>query len=167
MTSVARDRQATGERGPVEEIERAIMQISWLAQRQLMQLLDEDRFRVTPPQFYTLLHLFQHGEEVKMSDLAEATQQSAASLTGVVDRLAEKQLVERRRHETDRRQVMVAVTPRGRELIAEIKQARRDQMQAALAHLGDAETEALILLLDRVLSGMVRVLDAGESGQMA
>ncbi len=167
MTSVSREPQATGERAPVEEIERAIMQISWLAQRQLMQLLDEDRFRVTPPQFYTLLHLYQHGDEVKMSDLADATQQSAASLTGVVDRLAEKQLVDRKRHDTDRRQVMVGVTPKGRELIAEIKQARRDQMQAALAHLGEAETEALILLLDRVLSGMVRVLDAGESGRMA
>lgn len=167
MTSVAREQQASGERGTVEEIERAIMQISWLAQRQLMQLLDDDRFRVTPPQFYTLLYLHQHGEEVKMSDLAEATQQSAASLTGVVDRLAEKQLADRKRHETDRRQVMVFVTPRGRELIAEIKQARRDQMQAALAHLGETDTETLILLLDRVLSGMVRVLDGGEGGQMA
>lgn len=162
-----REQPVTGERGQVDEIERAVMQISWLAQRQLMQLLDDDRFRITPPQFYTLLHLYQHGDEVKMSDLAEATQQSAASLTGVVDRLAEKQLVDRRRHDSDRRQVMVLVTMRGRELIAEIKQARRDQMQAALAHLADAETEMLILLLDRVLSGMVRVLDGGEGGQMA
>ena len=166
MTSVTRE-HTTGERGPVDEIERAIMQISWLAQRQLMQLLDDDRFRLTPPQFYTLLHLAQSGDESKMSDLADATQQSAASLTGVVDRLAEKQLVERKRHETDRRQVLVAVTARGRELIAEIKQARRDQMQAALGHLGDGETEALILLLDRVLSGMVRVLDGGDGGQVA
>lgn len=167
MASVAREQPASGERGSVEEIERTIMQISWLAQRQLMQLLDDDRFRLTPPQFYTLLHLHQSAEEVKMSDLADATQQSAASLTGVVDRLAEKLLVDRRRHDTDRRQVLVFVTPRGRELIAEIKQARRDQMQAALAQLGDGETEALILLLDRVLSGMVRVLDSSDAGQMA
>jgi DNA-binding MarR family transcriptional regulator len=167
MTSVTREQQPSGERGAVEEIERAIMQISWLAQRQLMQLLDDDRFRVTPPQFYTLLHLAQHGDEVKMSDLADGTQQSAASLTGVVDRLAEKGLADRKRHPTDRRQVMVVVTDRGRALIAEIKQARRDQMQAALAHLGDADIDTLIVLLDRVLSGMVRVLDSGEGGQVA
>jgi DNA-binding MarR family transcriptional regulator len=165
--TAAREFEATGERGQVDEIERAIMQISWLAQRQLMQLLDEERFRLTPPQFYSLLHLVQQADEVKMSDLADSTQQSAASLTGVVDRLAEKGLVERRRHESDRRQVMVEATSRGRELIAEIKQARRDQMQAALAQLGDAEAETLILLLDRVLSGMVRVLDSSESGHMA
>jgi len=155
------------ERGPLEEIERAIMQISWLAQRQFMQLLDEERFRLTLPQFYTLLHLFQTDEECKMSDLAEATHLSAASLTGVVDRLLEKQLVERTRHERDRRQVMVVVTARGRELIVEIRQARREQMQAALAHLDGGEIDALLSTLDRVLAGMVRVLERGESGRWA
>lgn len=156
-----------GERGPLEEVERSIMQISWLAQRQFMQLLDEERFRITLPQFYTLLHLLSLDEECKMSDLAEATHQSAASLTGVVDRLLEKQLVERTRHERDRRQVMVMVTARGRELIAEIKHARREQMQAAVAHMGEPDIEALIVLLDRVVVGMVRVLERGEGGRWA
>lgn len=151
----------------LEEIERAIMQISWLGQRQFMQLLDDERFRVTLPQFYTLLHLHQISGECKMSDLAEATHQSAASLTGVVDRLMEKQLVERARHEKDRRQVMVVVTQRGRELIAAIKLARHEQMQAALTNLSDAEIATLMRLLDRVLSGMVLVLERGENGHWA
>jgi DNA-binding MarR family transcriptional regulator len=150
----------------IERIEQAIMQISWLGQRQFMQLLDDERFRLTLPQFYTLLHLAQTGE-VKMSDLAEATQQSAASLTGVVDRLEDKHLVERSRHPRDRRQVMVLVTQRGRELISEIRQDRRDRMQAALTQLSEPEIETLIQLLDRVLNGMARVLERGEGGQVA
>jgi DNA-binding MarR family transcriptional regulator len=166
MTSVTREQATTGERGAVEEFERFIMQISWLAQRQLMQLLDEDRFRLTPPQFYTLLSLEQ-ADEMKMSDLAEATQQSAASLTGVVDRLVDKQLVERSRPQKDRRQVVVLVTQRGRELISEIRQDRRDRMQAALRQLSEAEIETLLHLLDRALTGMVRVLEHGEGGQVA
>jgi DNA-binding MarR family transcriptional regulator len=167
MTQVHRDAQPRAERSALEEIERAIMQISWLAQRQFMQLLDEDRFRLTLPQFYTLLHLEQIDEACKMSDLADATHQSAASLTGVVDRLRDKQLIERVRDEKDRRQVMVAVTSQGRELISEIKQARREQMQMALAHLGESEVDALILLLDRVLSGMARALERAENGRLA
>lgn len=167
MTSDIHEQVLTGERRPVEAIEQSIMQISWLSQRQFMQLLDDDRFRLTLPQFYTLLHLYQLAVECKMSDLAEATQQSAASLTGVVDRLAEKQLVERKRHPSDRRQVMVVVTARGRELIAEIKRARREQMQAALAHLVDQEVDLLLHLLDRVLQGMTRVLEHGDGGQWA
>ncbi len=154
-------------RSAVEEIERAIMQISWLSQRQFMQLLDDERFRLTLPQFYTLLHLHQMADECKMSDLAEATHQSAASLTGVVDRLLEKQLVERTRHERDRRQVMVVVTPRGSAMIAAIKEARREQMQAAMAHLHGEDIDLLIRLLDRMLEGMTRVLERGESGRWA
>lgn len=156
------------ERTPHEEIERAVMQISWLAQRQFMQLLDEDRFRMTLPQFYTLLHLNQVTDGCKMSDLAEQTQQSAASLTGVVDRLEKQQLAERTRNsEGDRRQVLVQITPRGRELIGEIKQARHDQMLAALAHLNEHEVAHLMHLLDRMLIGMSRVLERGEGGRWA
>lgn len=166
MTQVHREHDQRDERLALEEIERLIMQISWLAQRQFMQLLDE-RFRLTLPQFYTLLHLEQIDEACKMSDLAEATHQSAASLTGVVDRLRDKQLLERVRDERDRRQVMVAVTPMGRELIAEIKQARREQMQTAFAQLGETDVDALITLLDRVLTGMARTLERAESGRLA
>ncbi len=170
MAAVRREPQSADEtaaRSPVEAIERAIMQISWLSQRQFMQLLDDDRFKVTMPQFYTLLHLHQSAGECKMSDLAEATHQSAASLTGIVDRLLEKQLVERTRHEHDRRQVMVVVTARGSALIAEIKQARREQMQAALAHLPRQDIETLMSLLDQVIEGMVRATERGDNGRWA
>lgn len=169
MAVLRREQQVAGgdPRSSLEEIERAIMQISWLSQRQFMQLLDDERFRLTLPQFYTLLHLHQTAAECKMSDLAEATHQSAASLTGVVDRLLEKNLVERTRHERDRRQVMVVVTPRGAEMIAAIKEARREQMQAALAHLPIDDVEMLLRLLDRVVEGMLRLLERGENGRWA
>jgi len=75
-----------------ERIEQAIMQIGWLGQRQFMQLLSDARFDLTVPQFHTLLYLNHCDGECKMSDLARSTHQSAASLTGVVDRLVEKQL---------------------------------------------------------------------------
>lgn len=153
--------------GAFDAIERAILQISWLAQRQFVQLLDEDRFRLTLTQFYTLLQLARLPQECRMSDLAEATQQSAAALTGVIDRLLEKQLVERSRPDHDRRQVLVAITLAGRRLISQVRQARREQIQAALAHLPGGETERLQLLLEEVLAGMVRGAERGELGRLA
>lgn len=145
----------------IEDIEHAVMQISWLGQRQFMHLLDSERFRLTLPQFYTLLYLHQMSDKCKMSDLADATHQSAASLTGIIDRLLEKQLVMRTRHERDRRQVVVVVTPRGSELIAEIKQARRQQMQTALAHLYQEDIDQLLHLLDKVIEGMTQMWGNG------
>lgn len=146
----------------IERIEQAIMQISWLGQRQFMQLLDDERFRLTLPQFYTLLHLHQSNGPSTMTDLAELTHQSAASLTGVVDRLLEKELVERTRHDKDRRQVMVEATLRGRTMIVAIKRARREQMRSALGYLSEGDLDTLQRLLDHVLEGMLRVLDGGE-----
>jgi DNA-binding MarR family transcriptional regulator len=145
-----------------EPIERAIMQIGWLGQRQFMQLLADERFDLTVPQFHTLLHLSHCEGECKMSDLARSTQQSAASLTGVVDRLLEKRLVERGRPEGDRRQVVVSATERGRALLAAIKQARRAEMQSSLAQLQQGELQELRRLLDVLLVGMRHAVEARE-----
>jgi DNA-binding MarR family transcriptional regulator len=145
-----------------ERIEQAIMQIGWLGQRQFMQLLSDDSFDLTVPQFHTLLHLSYCDGECKMSDLARSTQQSAASLTGVVDRLVEKHLVARGRPEGDRRQVTVAVTERGRVLLQAIKRARRAEMHSALTDIPPEEADELLRLLDMMLSGLLRGFAAYE-----
>jgi DNA-binding MarR family transcriptional regulator len=145
-----------------ERIEQAIVQIGWLGQRQFMQLLADDRFDLTVPQFHTLLYLSYCGGECKMSDIARSTHQSAASLTGVVDRLLEKQLVARGRPDGDRRQVMVSATERGRVLLQAIKHARRAEMQSALADIRPEEADELLRLLDVMLGGLVRAFEAHE-----
>ncbi len=144
----------------LEAIEHTLLHMSWLGQRQFMQLLDNEPFRLTLPQYYTLLQLSQMNGECKMSDLAEATHQSAASLTGIVDRLLSKELVARTRHEHDRRQVMVVLTAQGSTMVASIRQARRTQMATVLAHLSTTEIETLLQLLDDTLHGMQRLVEA-------
>ncbi|MEO7908913.1 MAG: MarR family transcriptional regulator [Roseiflexaceae bacterium] len=145
-----------------ERIEQAIMQIGWLGQRQFMQLLSDARFDLTVPQFHTLLHLSYCDGECKMSDLARSTHQSAASLTGVVDRLQEKRLVVRGRPDGDRRQVMVSVTEQGRVLLKAIKNARRVEMHSALTNIPPEEAGELLRLLDAMLSGLMREFEAYE-----
>jgi DNA-binding MarR family transcriptional regulator len=145
-----------------ERIEQAIMQIGWLGQRQFMQLLSDDRFDLTVPQFHTLLHLSYCDGECKMSDLARSTHQSAASLTGVVDRLLEKRLVARGRPEGDRRQVMVSATERGHVLLKAIKRARQAEMHSALTNIPPEDADELLRLLDAMLSGLVRGFETYE-----
>jgi MarR family transcriptional regulator, organic hydroperoxide resistance regulator len=154
---------SNGEDNLFEHIEQAIMQIGWLGQRQFMQLLAEERFDLTVPQFHTLLHLNYCDGECKMSDLARSTHQSAASLTGVVDRLLEKRLVERGRPEGDRRQVVVSVTERGRTLLYTIKAARRAEIRMALAHMRPADLHELLRLLNMMLEGMLHAVASDES----
>jgi len=153
---------SNGEDYLFEHIEQAIMQIGWLGQRQFMQLLADERFDLTVPQFHTLLHLNYCDGVCKMSDLARSTHQSAASLTGVVDRLLEKQLVERGRPEGDRRQVVVSVTERGRALLHTIKDARRTETRLALAHMRPTDLQELLRLLTMMLEGMVQAVAESE-----
>lgn len=155
-------KDGTDTRDSFEDIGRAIMQIGWLGQRQFMQLLGDERFDLTVPQFHTLLHLSHCPNDCKMSDLARATQQSAASLTGVVDRLIEKQMVARSRPNGDRRQVMVSITQRGENLLKDIKQARSNEMRAALAQFDADDMRELRRLLNQTLDGMRRVAQDRE-----
>ena len=53
-----------------------------------------------------------------MRGLAETLDVSQASATGIVDRMEQRGLVERRRDDDDRRVVRVALTEEGRNLIA-------------------------------------------------
>ena len=144
-----------GEDDLFEHIEQAIMQIGWLGQRQFMQLLADERFDLTVPQFHTLLHLSYCDGECKMSDLARSTHQSAASLTGVVDRLLEKRLVARGRSDGDRRQVFVSLTDKGHEALQERKAAWERLWSEHLAGHSADELQASA----RVLHSIATMLD--------
>ena len=129
-----------------------------------MQLLAEERFSLTVPQFYTLLHLSLWQGECKMSDLARATHQSAASLTGVIDRLLDKQLVQRERPEGDRRQVMVCVTEHGQALLDEIKHVRsRGGSQRLWRHECSRISTVFLRLLEHICAGMAREIESRAS----
>jgi DNA-binding MarR family transcriptional regulator len=79
-----------------------------------------------------------------MNRLAEALDISVASVTGVVDRMEARGLVERRRDAEDRRVVLVHPAEGGRRLFAEIDQKRRTGLSKLLGALGEAELSGLL-----------------------
>ncbi len=68
----------------------------------------------------------------------------------------------RSRPDGDRRQVVVSMTERGRQLLLEIKQAHRADMEGALSSMRPNEIGELLRLLDAVLDGMARIVQARE-----
>jgi DNA-binding MarR family transcriptional regulator len=79
-----------------------------------------------------------------MSRLAEALDVSVASMTGIVDRMEKRGLVERRRDGADRRVVLVYPTDTGRDVFREIDRRRREGLRKMLAQLGDEELAGLL-----------------------
>jgi DNA-binding MarR family transcriptional regulator len=69
---------------------------------------------------------------------------SQASATGIIDRMEQRGLVERRRGDDDRRVVRVALTDEGRNLIAGMATERREHLAMMLEHLADDELEGFL-----------------------
>ena len=80
-----------------------------------------------------------------MGRLADALDVSVASTTGIVDRMEERGLVERRHGDVDRRIVSVSVTPAGHEVFTTVDTERRAHFARVLERLTDAELEHLLL----------------------
>lgn len=91
-----------------------------------------------------VLMLLEAAGALPMSRLAEALDISVASITGVIDRMEARGLVERARDASDRRVVLVRPAEGGAQLFREIDQRRRDGLATLLANLDKDELVALL-----------------------
>lgn len=85
-----------------------------------------------------------------MSHLADTLDVSVASATGIVTRMEERGLVERRHDQDDRRVVIVAPTEAGVAVFKDMMAARRDHLTDVLARLSDDELESFLVGLRAV-----------------
>jgi DNA-binding MarR family transcriptional regulator len=82
-----------------------------------------------------VMHLLDHHGEMPMSRLAEMLDVSLSNGTGLIDRVEERGFVERTRIPTDRRMVMVRLTPAGRQMLDEIETVREQVLRRVLDQL--------------------------------
>lgn len=145
----------------IASIDDVIRQITWQSNKQLLQTLNRPEISLTMPQMVTLFAIRGAGT-CRMSELAEITQQSAGTLTGIVDRLIEDNLVGRVRDIDDRRVVQVTLTPQGEERLSRVEQARREDMEHMLRRFRFNQLVDLDILLRLLLSGIHEMLN-GET----
>ncbi len=82
---------------------------------------------------------------LSMSHLAEALDVSVASATGIVSRMEERGLVERRHGASDRRVVQVHVTAAGADVFPMMDALGRTHFAAVLERLTDDELASLLV----------------------
>jgi MarR family transcriptional regulator, organic hydroperoxide resistance regulator len=106
-------------------------------------------FELSPPQVRAL-GVLDPERPVPMSELAEALHCDNSNVTGIVDRLEDRGLVERRSATHDRRVKMLAVTDRGAEVRARLAE-RLDEAPEPLARLSPEDQRALRDIMRRAL----------------
>lgn len=85
-----------------------------------------------------------------MTSLAECAQTSHTSLTGIVDRLEERGLVERVRSAEDRRVVQVALTEVGKVETEAARQRMLKRLDEVLAPLDESDRAELFRLMRKI-----------------
>ena len=90
--------------------------------------------------------------------LATALKVTPTNITGIIDRLLEKNLITRTGDPDDRRVLVLRTTPKGDELVAELRQKRRERMTELFKNLSDKEAE----IVAQGLKIMVKAIDAKQ-----
>jgi MarR family 2-MHQ and catechol resistance regulon transcriptional repressor len=108
---------------------------------------------LTPAQFDLIATL---GNTAGMSckDLGEKTLITKGTLTGVIDRLEQKGLVERERNTDDKRSYLVQLTPAGEQVFSEVFPQIIARGKQLFIHFSDADFTAL----EATLSGLKRTI---------
>jgi MarR family transcriptional regulator, organic hydroperoxide resistance regulator len=130
---------------PATEAWRLMMQLVWAQRGRFIESVGE--LGLSPMQAHALRFL---ERPVPMSELAETLWCDASNVTGIVDRLEARGLVERRPSPDDRRVKLLRLTDEGETLRARVVE-RMERPAPELAALGADEQRQLRDLLARAL----------------
>jgi MarR family transcriptional regulator, organic hydroperoxide resistance regulator len=132
---------------PASEAWALMHELFHASRRRFLAVASE--FELSPPQVRAL-GVLDPDRPVPMSDLAEALHCDNSNVTGIVDRLEDRGLVERRSATHDRRVKMLAVTERGAEVRERLAE-RLEQAPGPLARLSPEDQRALRDIMRRAL----------------
>ncbi|MCF8002241.1 MAG: MarR family transcriptional regulator [Halanaerobiales bacterium] len=119
------------------------------------------KHNLTMPRFLVLWYITKH-QPVNMSFLHDKMHMASSTLTVIVDKLVDNELVKRYRNPEDRRIVLLELTAEGDKKLCEMLDIRQNFLERALVDLDDKEKEDLIRLLGTVLENLEKLLKEGE-----
>jgi len=107
-----------------------------------------------------ILWVIEHHGELPMSRLAELLDVSLSNATGLVDRMAERGLVERVRVPDDRRVVIVRASAEGVRIRDEIEALKQDRMRSILGRLRPDQLARVLVALGDLRGAVVDEIGA-------
>lgn len=112
-----------------------------------------DQHGLTGPQLATLTAAERAGP-IHAGALARAVQLSQPTMTGILDRLETRGLLERTRDARDRRNVVVSITDKGEEALRSAPSLLQERFRSELSHLPEWERHQILSTLQRVANMM-------------
>ena len=147
--------------GQQEDLLESMTVVSRHLFRLMVQCLTElgEGNEVSATQYRALASLAQRGPR-NASVLSEELGVGRPATTKLVDRLVKRRLIKRGAHPADRRQVILEVTDKGREVVRAVQQCRRRKLRRVLSEIDPDAREALGRDLPALLEAFSRTSDA-------
>jgi MarR family transcriptional regulator, organic hydroperoxide resistance regulator len=103
-----------------------------------------------------VLKLLEEIGELSLSELSRRIAAQNSTVTGIVDRMVEAGLVERRQSERDRRVWQITATEKGRAISRKVTVAPWEMLREALEALDAREKQQLVTILKKVASHVTK-----------
>lgn len=126
------------------------------ALRQIIRRADVDSRRlsadheITGPQLLALTTIA-NDRDITAKDISERIHVSPSTVVGVLDRLEQRGLIQRKRSERDRRRVLVNATPKGRKLVRRVRYPMLESIQDVLEDLPQRRRDELAGALEKLV----------------
>lgn len=129
--------------------------VSELLERTLTSVTDKP---LAMSQVKLLLLISRPGQTLKVTDVAAFLDVTNAAASRAVDRLVQRELVDRSVSPEDRRAVQLSLTPAGQEVLDRFTEARNERLYDLLGDVPEEKLRQVTTLLDDL---SVRLLDLG------
>ena len=120
-----------------------------------------DGFDVTLPRFDLMAQLYRAPKAMTLGELSQRMMVSNGNVTGLVDRLVQQGLVNRRPSSKDRRAQLVSLTAQGRRFFAAIARSNGDWIGEMFAGLSGDDIEMLMRLLGKTKASARKAIGNG------
>lgn len=133
--------------------------------QRLLRLLAEKQaapYGITKAQWGVLAKL-ERTEGLKQSELAELLDVQPITLTRLIDRLCENDLIERREDAKDRRVNRLYLRPAARPLLEKLGELRAEITKTAVGHLNDEQANDLVRQLEAIKNNVRDALQSADN----
>ncbi len=110
-------------------------------------------FGITGPQLWAMRTINELGG-CSAGDLAARLCVHPSTITGVIQRLEDKRLIDRQKREDDRRAVVLTLTPAGKKLLERAPHPAQGQLVGALSQFPPEDVAKLRAMLDQIVGAM-------------
>lgn len=125
---------------------------SQLMYRDFLERLEP--YGLTPFHYLVLCCLWEE-DGLSTTGIADKLKQLGATLTGVVDRMEDRNLVYRERDFKDRRIVRVWLTKEGKQLMQALPPLGAETIERATNHISEAEQATVLKLIDQIVENLL------------